>query len=86
MTNKLIDITQNNLTVSKLQLNELSNNGTKLDRIIEGLKNISLNNVTVNSQQRNNQSSSYMNAEVSTTKMSAVLPIYGVVNTMGGIA
>ena len=86
MTNKLIDVTQNNLTVSKLQLNELSNNGTKLDRIIEGLKNISLNNVTVNSQQRNNQSSSYMNAEVSTTKMSAVLPIYGVVNTMGGIA
>ena len=53
MTNKLIDVTQNNLTVSKLQLNELSNNGTKLDRIIEGLKNISLNNVTVNSQQRN---------------------------------
>ena len=86
MTNKLIDVTQNNLTVSKLQLNELSNNGTKLDRIIEGLKNISLNNVTVNSQQRNNQSSSYMNAQVSTTKMSAVLPIYGVVDTMGGIA
>ena len=86
MTNKLIDVTQNNLTVSKLQLNELSNNGTKLDRIIEGLKNISLNNVTVKSQQRNNQSSSYINAEVSTTKMSAVLPIYGVVNTMGGIA
>lgn len=54
ITDKLIDGNKNQLSVSKLQLDQITTNGTKLDKIIECLKNPQLNNVTVNQKSSNN--------------------------------
>ena len=53
ITDKLLDVNKNQLDVSKLQLNQIATNGTKLDKIIECLKNPQLNNVTVNQKSSN---------------------------------
>ena len=54
ITDKLIDGNKNQLSVSKLQLDQITTNGTKLDKIIECLKNPQLNTVTVNQKSSNN--------------------------------